>query len=213
MYRPGTYWWDIYELLRKLLLTGIIVLVFPGTIDQVAIAFLFHLLYLMNLLIQNPHNQGPTRNASMQNAITLTITMYIGLLFKASPKTAEKYYIILDTILISTNGLCTLYTLYHVVPIRICIAVIKARKEKKKRQQEEREKKRRRSLLPSTEQDRAHHVVQTFDKKKVNMAQIVPKPFSENLDFALPSEEVIHEITDEDRHNSHINGVKGPHES
>ena len=34
------------------------------------------------------------------------------------------------------------------------------------------------------------------------------------IDFTLPVEEVDvhHEITDEDHHNTHINGVKGPHE-
>ena len=37
---------------------------------------------------------------------------------------------------------------------------------------------------------------------------------SEHLDFTLPVEEVDvhHEITDEDHHNTHVNGVKGPHE-
>ena len=40
------------------------------------------------------------------------------------------------------------------------------------------------------------------------------KLVSEHLDFTLPVEEVDvhHEITDEDHHNTHVNGVKGPHE-
>ena len=92
-------------------------------------------------------------------------------------------------------------------------------------------------MLPSSHQDRANHIVRTFSKKQFNMSQIIPKANgnnndenhvdsdngntnttakleSEHLDFTLPVEEVDvhHEITDEDHHNTHINGVKGPHE-
>merc|ERR1712072_22418 len=250
MYRPGTYWWDVYEMLQKLLLTGLIVLIFPGKKLQVVIACLFDLLFLMNLLIQKPHNQGPTRNLAMMANMALTMTMYCGLVL-VSVESTKNYTLLFDGVLVAMNGCVAGYAAYHVIPIKICLAVIKGRKEQKKKEQEKLDKKRRRSLLPSSHQDRAHHIVRSFSKKKFNMSQIIPKANgnnndenhvdsdngntnttaklesehldftlpveeveSEHLDFTLPVEEVDvhHEITDEDHHNTHVNGVKGPHE-
>ena len=50
--------------------------------------------------------------------------------------------------------------------------------------------------------------------RRISPGGIVIEVESEHLDFTLPVEEVDvhHEITDEDHHNTHINGVKGPHE-
>ena len=102
MYRRENYWWDVYEMLQKLFLTGVIVLIFPGKTLQVVLVVLADLGFLMNLLIQKPHQKGPTRNLAMMANMALTLTMYCGLVLVTVEGT-EDYSLLFDLILIIMN--------------------------------------------------------------------------------------------------------------
>ena len=103
MYRRENYWWDVYEMLQKLFLTGVIVLIFPGKTLQVVLVVLADLGFLMNLLIQKPHVKGATRNLAMMANMALTLTMYCGLVLVTVEGT-ENYALLFDLVLIIMNG-------------------------------------------------------------------------------------------------------------
>ncbi len=217
MYRDENYWWDVYEMLQKLFLTGVIVLIFPGKTLQVVIVVLADLCFLMNLLIQKPHKEGPTRNLAMMANMACTLTMYCGLVLVSVPETGKQYSLLFDFILILMNGVVAVYAAIHISPFKLFFIYVAGRARIKRQQAEELEKKRRRSLLPSTDRAKVGHVARSFTTR--NMSQIIPaqkakknhEQHEETEQNAL-RRDMVHEITDEDHHNTTINGVKGPHE-
>ncbi len=217
MYRKENYWWDVYEMLQKLFLTGVIVLIFPGKTLQVVIVVLADLCFLMNLLIQKPHTEGPTRNLAMMANMACTLTMYCGLVLVSVPETGKQYSLLFDFILILMNGVVAVYAAIHISPFKLFFIYVAGRARIKRQQAEELEKKRRRSLLPSTDRAKVGHVARSFTTR--NMSQIIPaqkakknhEQHEETEQNAL-RRDMVHEITDEDHHNTTINGVKGPHE-
>ena len=123
------------------------------------------------------------------------------------------------------NGCVAVYAAIHIAPFRLFATIIigmRKRSEKDKRAQMRR---RRMSLLPSSERDRAHHIVRSLSMKNMKMAQVSPKSGSirrlplrgvantkanEHLSSSSSDEDLIH--LEEDHHNTVINGKKGPHE-
>jgi hypothetical protein len=131
MYIKKNYWWDVYEMLQKLFLTGVIVLIFPGKVLQVVLVVLADLMFLMNLLIQKPHKPGPTRNLAMMANMALTLTMYCGLVLVTVEGT-EDYHLLFDLVLIIMNGAVAVYAGVHIFPCKVCCIWMKAKKEAKK---------------------------------------------------------------------------------
>ena len=46
-YEPAYFWWELLEAWKKLFLVGFAVLIMPGSIQQLIIAFLFSLVYML----------------------------------------------------------------------------------------------------------------------------------------------------------------------
>ena len=225
MYRRDNYWWDVYEMLQKLFLTGIIVLIFPGKTLQVVIVVLADLGFLMNLLIQKPHKVGPTRNLAMMANMACTLTMYCGLVLVSVPETGEKYNLLFDAVLVLMNGCVAVYAAIHIAPFRLLATIITGMRKRADKDKRALKRRKTMSLLPSSERDRAHQIVRSLSMKNMNIAQVVPKSGSmrrlpvrgvantrANDDFLSSSsdEDLIHQ--EEDHHNTVINGKKGPHE-
>ena len=50
------FWWELLEAWKKLFLVGFMVLVLPGTIPQLIIAFLFSLIFMLLVSTAQPFN-------------------------------------------------------------------------------------------------------------------------------------------------------------
>jgi hypothetical protein len=129
-YRPEVYWWDIFELLRKLFLTGIIVLIAPGQVFQVIVVAMANLAFLVILLTERPHLEGPERNLAALSYIAISFTMFMGLILK-SVESAQNHETFFDVVLISINATVILYTIYVLaVPVILSYRASKGKKGK-----------------------------------------------------------------------------------
>ena len=117
-YRRGAYMWDVFEMIRKLFLTGVIVVIFPGETFQVVAVALSNVCFLTFLLIEKPHLPGPSRNLAFMASFAITITMLIGLIMKTVDE-AQDYSGLLSTLLIVVNITVALYAL-KLVGSQIC---------------------------------------------------------------------------------------------
>ena len=53
-YEPSFFWWELLEAWKKLFLVGFAVLIMPGSIEQLIVAFLFSLSYLLLVSVAQP---------------------------------------------------------------------------------------------------------------------------------------------------------------
>ena len=113
-YRREAFLWDIWEMVRKLLLTGVIVLIFPGKSFQVVFIVLCNICFLTFILIEKPHAPGPGRNLAFLSSFAVTFTMMIGLVLNAYDD-AQTYSGLLAFLLIAVDCTVALYTLKLVV--------------------------------------------------------------------------------------------------
>ena len=113
-YRPGAYLWDIFEMLRKLFLTGVIVILYPGEIIQIIIVVLVNLLFLVIILVERPHLPGPGRTLAAVTYTGICLTMLLGLIL-TSVESAKDYSLFLDIVLVGVNGGIVAYTVFVIV--------------------------------------------------------------------------------------------------
>eukprot|EP00945_MAST-04E_sp_MAST-4E-sp1_P000194 g194.t1 len=113
-YRPGAYLWDVWELIRKMFLTGVIVLVSPGTVFQVAVASVTNITFTFFLLMEKPHLPGPGRNLATMASIALTLTMFVGLIL-ITVDDAKEYSALFDISLVVINCSVAIYALFLVI--------------------------------------------------------------------------------------------------
>ena len=127
------YRWDVWEMLQKLFLTGIIALIFPGRDLQVVVVVLADLGFLCVLLIMKPHTHGPLRNLALAASVAITLTMYCGLVLRTVDGVASnvKYHTAIDIFLVTMNGSVACYALKHIIPFALLYGLCK-KKEKKK---------------------------------------------------------------------------------
>eukprot|EP00944_MAST-04C_sp_MAST-4C-sp1_P003556 g3556.t1 len=113
-YQREAFLWDIWEMLRKLLLTGVIVLIFPGKSFQVVFIALCNICFLTFLTIEKPHVPGAGRTLAFLASFAITFTMMLGLVLK-TVEDAQAYSGFLAFLLISVNCTVALYTLKLIV--------------------------------------------------------------------------------------------------
>ncbi|KAG5191982.1 hypothetical protein JKP88DRAFT_242829 [Tribonema minus] len=62
-YRDGAFWWELVECVRRLLLTGLLVFIMPGTAGQAAVSTLFAFALLIVFMGARPHrSRGDSAN-------------------------------------------------------------------------------------------------------------------------------------------------------
>jgi hypothetical protein len=127
IYRRETYLWDVWEMLQKLFLTGIIALVFPGRDLQVVVVVLADLGFLCVLLIMKPHKHGPLRNLALAASVAITLTMYCGLVLKTVEGVSNNvtYRTAIDIFLVTMNGSVACYALKHIIPFALLFGLCK----------------------------------------------------------------------------------------
>ncbi len=171
IYRKETYLWDIWEMIQKLILTGLIGLIFPGKDLQVVVVVLFDLFFLCILLSYKPHIMGPIRVLASLSSVAITLTMYCGLVLKTVEGIDEEveYKLSIDIFLISINVAVAIYAAKQIAPLTALIKYFKARKEKKKVEKDHRAQLRRqRSLRSLSDADKTDVILR-------NLTVVAPK--------------------------------------
>ena len=113
-YVDEAFLWDVWELFTKLFLTGIIILIAPGTVFQVCVVVIVNLWLLIFSLILKPHKKGSGRNLATMSSTALTMTMLMGLIL-TSIDDAQLYQAHVSVFLVSMNGFVAGYTVYLAV--------------------------------------------------------------------------------------------------
>lgn len=81
-YVPLFFYWEILECFRRILQTGIIVFLFPGTAAQISISCIFALVSIVVIAIYRPHADRFDFMLYMSGSVLVFLTMYLGLNMK-----------------------------------------------------------------------------------------------------------------------------------
>ena len=57
---PAYFFWELLEAWKKLFLVGFMVLILPGTVPQLVIAFVFSLVFMLLASTAQPFRNGPS---------------------------------------------------------------------------------------------------------------------------------------------------------
>lgn len=104
-YKPQYYYWEVIEILRKLLLTGIIIFIDPGSTAQIFVAcnisfFFFALQMACQPFFQSGNNHLKTA-AEIQTFVTLLVSIVLRSELKGERLTRDHYDILLVVINLS----------------------------------------------------------------------------------------------------------------
>ena len=70
-YRPGAFYWELVEYLRKFVLTGVLTFIEPGTVTQVFVGSLVTLVYVLLVSRVLPYRDPQTNQTKMLSETTL----------------------------------------------------------------------------------------------------------------------------------------------
>jgi hypothetical protein len=108
-YRPEFWWFEVYELLRKLVLTGLIIFVMSGTATQIAIACIICACSICIHLRLRPYEEYFDDILQGFSLAELLVMTYCALLLKLDLTGADKTsLIVFDYILVISNGVVVL---------------------------------------------------------------------------------------------------------
>ena len=79
MAEPDYWWWECILLIQKCIMTGLLVVVAPGTSLQLFIGFLFSIIYMMLVLRTGPYVGDQEDVLSFLASVSLSLTMLAGL--------------------------------------------------------------------------------------------------------------------------------------
>ena len=130
MYHPHAFLWDICEMLQKLLLTGLILLIYPGTQQQAILALFLHICFLINLLLEKPHADKRVGGLAILSSIACTMTMFCGCILATVSK-LRKYSIYFDVVLVSINVSVVLFAAWAIFPGAMLYATLCTNKKEK----------------------------------------------------------------------------------
>ena len=81
-YRPALYWWELMEMLRRLILVGALVVFRQGSIEQVAFGTLFALVYSAIQMTAAPYRKFSDNFFASACSLLLSVLFLLCLLFK-----------------------------------------------------------------------------------------------------------------------------------
>jgi hypothetical protein len=85
-YREDSWWYEIVELSRKLVLNGFAVLISPGTQSQVVFGLVVCFMYLMCVMMHAPYNASTDHLLAVLCHMQLFLTMFCALMIRAKVK-------------------------------------------------------------------------------------------------------------------------------
>lgn len=83
-YRPGCFFYELVECARRLLLTGVVVFIFPDTAAQIAIGLVIALLFAFVSAIAAPYSSKWDGWVSRAGDAVVIMSLYLALLLKVS---------------------------------------------------------------------------------------------------------------------------------
>jgi hypothetical protein len=90
-YTARMYYWEVVECMRRLLLTGAIVFIAPGTAAQAAIACVFAVLSIVIALYCQPHVDALDGQIYTVGAVIIFLSMFLSLAMKAEISNETQY--------------------------------------------------------------------------------------------------------------------------
>jgi len=81
-YKEEYWWFECYDLLRKLFVTGVIIFVMPGTIVQIAVACMMHCVGCMVHFYTYPYESSADNSLGSIALSQILLTTFLGLLLK-----------------------------------------------------------------------------------------------------------------------------------
>ena len=81
-YRPEVYWWELMEMLRRLVLVGILVIFRQGSIEQLALGTLFALVYSAIQMIAAPYRKLSDNFFASGCSLVLSVLFLLCVFFK-----------------------------------------------------------------------------------------------------------------------------------
>ena len=88
-YEPGFFWWELLEAWKKLFLVGFAVLILPGSVEQLLIAFLFSLVYMLLVSVTMPFRDAMDDYFAKACAVSLTTLFFFSVVLKFASLTVE----------------------------------------------------------------------------------------------------------------------------
>ena len=83
-YRPEVYFYEVVEYLRRVLLTGVVVFIFPNTAGQLATSFIIALFFFTVLMVLNPYNDRWDGWLAMIGHLVVMMSMFVALMQKVN---------------------------------------------------------------------------------------------------------------------------------
>ena len=115
-YLPHYYYWEIVEMLKKMMLTGGLVLIAPGSSAQILCAVLISLLYLLMVLKVDPYEDRSSDHLTQLTTLNILLTLIAGFAMKTqNPNEGFYEQSMMTFLLIFINVFCWLAALYTFV--------------------------------------------------------------------------------------------------
>lgn len=122
-YRPNYWWFEVYELVRKLFLTGLIIFVAAGTATQIAIACVICVVTTALHLRLQPYEDRWDDILQTCSLSELLIMTYCALLLKLDLTGADSVSVaVFDYVLIASNAFVLLFIMPTSFYIQVCLA-------------------------------------------------------------------------------------------
>jgi predicted outer membrane repeat protein len=86
-YRSGMYYWEVIECVRRILLTGMIVFIAPGTAAQAAVACILALFSIVAVLYFRPHKDQLDAHIYLAGTLIIFFSMFLSLAIKVNLST------------------------------------------------------------------------------------------------------------------------------
>ncbi|KAG5182785.1 hypothetical protein JKP88DRAFT_318258 [Tribonema minus] len=84
-YTPEAEWWELLECLRRILLTGALVFILPGSAGQAAVSMFMAFALLLVFMAKKPHKEYAARGQYLLGAVIVYMASSTALLIKAQP--------------------------------------------------------------------------------------------------------------------------------
>merc|ERR1712023_245924 len=81
-YEPAYFWWELLEAWKKLFLVGFMVLIMPGEVEQLVIAFLVSLVYMLLVSVAQPFKEGGDDFFAKACGFALAFIFFVSVLLK-----------------------------------------------------------------------------------------------------------------------------------
>jgi hypothetical protein len=90
-YTPDTYWWEVVECIRRLLLAGFLVFILPGTAGQAALSCVFAMMSIVAFGHYKPLAVPLDSKNYLLGCITLFLSIFVALLVNVNYTGADSY--------------------------------------------------------------------------------------------------------------------------